>query len=162
MARRRRKELEADLFSFLNIMAATIGVQTLLIVVMALQIKPGRLAVQFVPIMSDGNSAGEEASYVLCQGKGQLELVGQGQRLTVPRGDPRLDQFLDRIARAGAPSDGKPTTPQYLVIGVRPDCYPDFDLLRRKAEQRKITLGYEPIDPDWKVKLPDTQAPAQP
>jgi hypothetical protein len=162
MARRRRKELEADLFSFLNIMAATIGVQTLLIVVMALQIKPGQLAVQFVPNMSDGNSAGAQASYVLCLGKGQLELVGFGQRQTVNRTDQRLDQFLDRIAKAGAPKDGKPVTPQYLVIGVRPDCYADFDLLRSKADQRKITLGYEPIDPNWKVKLPETQAPAEP
>ena len=162
MVRRPRKEMAADLFSFLNIMAATIGVQTLLIVVMALQIKPGRLAVQFVPNMSGGNSAGATANYVLCQGKGQLELVGQGQRQTVNRNDPRLDQFLDRIARAAAPTDGKAATSQYLVIGVRPDCYPDFDLLRRKADQRKITLGYEPIDPDWKVKLPETPAPSEP
>lgn len=38
-----------DLFSFLNIMAATIGVQSLLIVICALQIKPGVQAIQLLP-----------------------------------------------------------------------------------------------------------------
>ena len=38
-----------DLFSFLNIMTATIGVQTLTLVIFALQIKPGVEAVQLLP-----------------------------------------------------------------------------------------------------------------
>ena len=74
MARRRRgsRGVAVDLFSFLNIMAATIGVQTLLIVIMALQIRPGGQAVQFLPGNSDGNRSGKQANYVLCQGQGQL------------------------------------------------------------------------------------------
>jgi hypothetical protein len=148
MARRRRRggEVAVDLFSFLNIMAATIGVQTLLIVIMALQIKPGDQTVQFLPTDSGGNRAGKQANYVLCQGKGQLELVGPGIRQTVNRGDPQLDRFLDGIAKA--------REPQYLVIGVRPDAFRDFEWVRRRAEQRRISLGYEPIDADWKVTLP--------
>lgn len=150
MARRRRKAgngVAVDLFSFLNIMAATIGVQTLLIVVMALQIKPaGQQAVQFLPGNSDGNRSGKQANYVLCQGGGKLLLVGIGFKQTVNRADPALDRFLDKIAKS--------KMPQYLVIGVRPDSYPDFDWVRRRAEQRKIELGYEPIDANWQVTLP--------
>lgn len=148
MARRRRgsRGVAVDLFSFLNIMAATIGVQTLLIVIMALQIRPGGQAVQFLPGNSDGNRSGKQANYVLCQGQGQLELIGPGGRQTINRGDPQLERFLDGIAKA--------KTPQYLVIGVKPNAYGDFDLVRRKAEQRRISLGYEPVDANWTVKLP--------
>jgi hypothetical protein len=148
MARRRRgsRGVAVDLFSFLNIMAATIGVQTLLIVIMALQIRPGGQAVQFLPGNSDGNRSGKQANYVLCQGQGQLELIGPAGRQTINRGDPHLDRFLDGIAKA--------KTPQYLVIGVKPNAYGDFDAVRRKAEQRRISLGYEPVDANWTVKLP--------
>jgi hypothetical protein len=148
MARRRRgsRGVAVDLFSFLNIMAATIGVQTLLIVIMALQIRPGGQAVQFLPGNSDGNRSGKQANYVLCQGQGQLELIGPAGRQTINRGDPQLERFLDGIAKA--------KTPQYLVIGVKPNAYGDFDLVRRKAEQRRISLGYEPVDANWTVKLP--------
>ena len=148
MARRRRgsRGVAVDLFSFLNIMAATIGVQTLLIVIMALQIRPGGQAVQFLPGNSDGNRFGKQANYVLCQGQGQLELIGPAGRQTINRGDPQLDRFLDGIAKA--------KTPQYLVIGVKPNAYGDFDAVRRKAEQRRISLGYEPVDANWTVKLP--------
>lgn len=153
MARRRRggSGVAVDLFSFLNIMAATIGVQTLLIVIMALQIKPSGQTVQFLPGNSDGNRSGKQANYVICQGKGQLELIGPAGRQTINRNDPQLDRFLDGIAKA--------RTPQYLVIGVKPDSYGDFDGVRRKAEQRKISLGYEPVDAGWTVKLPQP-APA--
>lgn len=148
MGRRRRSGNDegVDLFSFLNIMAATIGVQTLLIVIMALQIKPSGQAVQFLPGNSDGNRSGKQANYVLCQGQGQLELMGPAGRQTINRADPKLDRFLDGIAKA--------KTPQYLVIGVKPNAYGDFDQVRRKAEQRRITLGYEPVDANWTVKLP--------
>ena len=148
MARRRRgsRGVAVDLFSFLNIMAATIGVQTLLIVIMALQIRPGGQAVQFLPGNSDGNRSGKQANYVLCQGQGQLELIGPAGRQTINRGDPQLERFLDGIAKA--------KTPQYLVIGVKPNAYGDFDAVRRKAEQRRISLGYEPVDANWTVKLP--------
>lgn len=148
MVRRRRRggDVSVDLFSFLNIMAATIGVQTLLIVIMALQIKPGGQEVQFLPSNSGGNRSGKQANYVLCQGNGRLELVGPGFRQSVNRGDPQLDRFLDVIAKS--------RKPQYLVIGVRPNAYGDFDWVRRRAEQRRIALGYEPIDADWKVALP--------
>ena len=148
MARRRRgsRGVAVDLFSFLNIMAATIGVQTLLIVIMALQIRPGGQAVQFLPGNSDGNRSGKQANYVLCQGQGQLELIGPAGRQTINRGDPQLDRFLDGIAKA--------KTPQYLVIGEKPNAYGDFDAVRRKAEQRRISLGYEPVDANWTVKLP--------
>ena len=58
-----------------------------------------------------------------------------------------MEAFLDRIANRNAE--------QYLVIGVRPEGYVDFEAIRSKAELRKIMVGYEPLEPDLKVIVPE-------
>ena len=68
------------------------------------------------------------------------------KRETIPRNDSRLERFLDRIARA--------RQSQYLVIAVSANAYGDFARIRRMAEQRRITLGYEPLDAGWTVTQP--------
>lgn len=148
MARRHRRSSSApsvSLFSFMNIMAATIGVQTLMIVISALQIRPGVQAIQLLP--AQGAGEGREANYILVNGSGELELIGPDQRLTVSSGDDAVEAFLDRIAARNSE--------QYLVIGVRPEGFVDFEAIRSKAELRKIMVGYEPLEPDLKVVIPD-------
>lgn len=148
MARRHRRSSSApsvSLFSFMNIMAATIGVQTLMIVISALQIRPGVQAIQLLP--AQGAGEGREANYILANGSGELELIGPDQRLTVPSSDDAVEAFLDRIAARNSE--------QYLVIGVRPEGFVDFEAIRSKAELRKIMVGYEPLEPDLKVVIPD-------
>ena len=154
MARRRAmgSVVAVDLFVFMNIMAATIGVQALLIVIIALQIRPGGQSVQFVPSGSGGNLEGKVANYVLLQGKGQLELLAAGRRERTTIKGPQLGAFLDRIAKAAAP--------QYLVIGVKPGTDLEFNLVRAQAEAKGIALGYEPLDPQWSVKPPPASAGA--
>lgn len=149
MSRRRAKtaEVGVDLFSFLNIMAATIGVQTLLIVICALQIKPGLQAIQLLP--AGGEARGMKANYILCEGAGQLELIGQGKRLNVGIKDPQLEEFLDAIANN--------PSPQYVVIGVRPTAYRDFESIRSKVEARRLAIGYEPLEAGLKVQLPPAE-----
>ena len=130
----------------MNIMAATIGVQALMMVISALQIRPGVQAIQLLP--AEGAGQGREANYILVNGGGELELIGPKQRRTVRTGDDAVEAFLDRIADRNAE--------QYLVIGVRPEGYVDFEAIRSKAELRKIMVGYEPLEPDLKVLVPDT------
>ena len=130
----------------MNIMAATIGVQALMMVISALQIRPGVQAIQLLP--AEGAGQGREANYILVNGEGELELIGPKQRRTVQTGDDAVDAFLDRIASRNSE--------QYLVIGVRPEGYVDFEAIRSKAELRKIMVGYEPLEPDLKVLVPDT------
>ena len=60
-----------------------------------------------------------------------------------------MEAFLDRIADRNSE--------QYLVIGVRPEGYVDFEAIRSKAELRKIMVGYEPLEPDLKVIVPEVQ-----
>ena len=146
MGRRRRSGNDegVDLFSFLNIMAATIGVQALLIVICALKIKPGVQAIQLLP--AGGEGKGKEANYILCNGGGQLEVMGQGTRRMFSLKDPQFDQFLNAIAQN--------RKPQYVVIGVRPSAYRDFEAVRSKAEARRLAIGYEPLEAGLKVQLP--------
>ena len=149
MARRHRRSSTAtgvSLFSFMNIMAATIGVQALMMVISALQIRPGVQAIQLLP--AEGAGQGREANYILVNGEGELELIGSKQRRTVRTGDDAVEAFLDRIADRN--------DEQYLVIGVRPEGFADFEEIRSKAELRKIMVGYEPLEPDLKVLVPDT------
>ncbi|WP_295536381.1 hypothetical protein [Synechococcus sp. UW140] len=145
MGRRRTGNTEGiNLFSFLNIMAATIGVQTLLIVICALKIKPGVQAIQLLP--AGGVGKGKEANYIICNGSGQLEVVGQGSRRVFLLKDPLFDKFLDAVS--------KNRKPQYVVIGVRPTAYRDFEIVRSKTEARRIAIGYEPLENGLKVKYP--------
>ena len=148
MARRRRhgQDTGINLFSFLNIMTATIGVQALLIVIFALQIKPGVQSIRLLP--AGGEGQGRVANTILCNGQGTLELISAGQRLRADVGSPALEQFLDRIAQAPAKN--------YLVIGVRPDAFRDFEVVRSKAEARRITLGYEPLEEGLEVIVPES------
>jgi len=146
MGRRRLKKTGGgvDLFSFLNIMAATIGVQTLLIVICALQIKPGVSAIQLLP--AGGEGKGKTANYIICEGGGKLDLLSQGARRTISIKDKTIDSYLDQIAEN--------PKPQYLVIGVRPSAYRDFESIRSKAEARRISIGYEPLEAGLKVQFP--------
>lgn len=146
MGRRRRADNDTgvNLFSFLNIMTATIGVQALLIVIFALQIKPGVQSIRLLP--AGGEGRGREANYILCNGKGELELIQDGNKRLVRIDSPELEAFLDRIESA--------TKPQYLVIGVRPVAFRDFESVRSKAEARRLLIGYEPLEQGLKVIVP--------
>lgn len=154
MTRRRAmpKAVGVDLFAFMAIMTALIGVQTLLIGIIALEIRPGGQNVQFVPSGSGGTNHGKVANYVLLQGQGRLELLAYGQRQLAALGSPQVEAFLNRIATA--------RVPQFLVIGVRPGTYADFNQLRAQAEAKNIALGYEPLDPQWTIEPPPAAAGA--
>ena len=150
MARSKRKNKgrgqSVDLFSFLNIMTATIGVQTLLLVVFALQIKPGIQSVQLLP--AGGVGAGKQGNYIICNGNGTLEVLESGKRIQkISIGNDEIDLILDRI--------NNQTRPQYVVIGVRPGGFSEFESIRSKLEFREMQFGYEPIEKDLQIKFPE-------
>ena len=149
MARAKRRNSSrgqgVDLFSFLNIMTATIGVQTLLLVVFALQIKPGIQSVQLLP--AGGAGAGKQGNYIICNGNGNLEILESGKKIQkVGISDNEIDVVLDRIQNQ--------TRPQYVVIGVRPSGFSDFESIRSKLEYREMQFGYEPIENNLEIKFP--------
>ena len=148
MGRRKKKsDVGMDLFSFLNIMTATIGVQTLTLVIFALQIKPGVKAVQLLP--AGGEGKGKTGNYIICNKGGELDMLVGSERMTANINDDKIDSIIEGLT--------KKESPQYLLIGVRPEGYMCFDKLRSKAEFNKIEFGYEPIESDLKIKFPESK-----
>ena len=148
---RRKKESDVgmDLFSFLNIMTATIGVQTLTLVIFALQIKPGVEAVRLLP--EGGKGLSRIGNYIICNGEGELDMLVGNERSQMNINDEKLDDLIVGLT--------KKEKAQYLVIGVRPNAFMDFERIRSKAEFNKLDFGYEPIDAKVKVKFPNPQQP---
>ena len=146
MGRRKKKDdAGMDLSPFLNIMTATIGVQTLTLVIFALQIKPGVRAVKLLP--ADGEGKGKSGNYVICNKGGDLNMLIRNKKIDMNVDNGELDNLIEGL--------GKDETPQYLVIGVRPEGYQCFEKLRSKAEFNKLEFGYEPIESDLKVEFPN-------
>ena len=144
--RKKSRGQGVDLFSFLNIMTATIGVQTLLLVVFALQIKPGIQSVQLLP--AGGAGAGKQGNYIICNGNGNLEVLESGKRIQkLSISNDEIDVILDRI--------NSRSRPQYVVIGVRPSGFNDFESIRSKLEYREMQFGYEPIEKNLEIKFPE-------
>ena len=143
--RNRSKGQSVDLFSFLNIMTATIGVQTLLLVVFALQIKPGIQSVQLLP--AGGAGAGKQGNYIICNGNGNLEVLESGRKMKkINVSSNEIDTILDRI--------NNQSRQQYVVVGVRPSGFSDFEVIRSKLEYREMQFGYEPIEKKLEIKFP--------
>ena len=144
--RNKVRDQSVDLFSFLNIMTATIGVQTLLLVVFALQIKPGIQSVQLLP--AGGAGTGRQGNYIICNGNGNLEVLESGKKIQkISINNKEIDVILDRI--------NNQSRPQYVVIGVRPSGFSDFESIRSKLEYREIKFGYEPIEKNLDIKYPE-------
>ena len=144
--RNRGRGQSVDLFSFLNIMTATIGVQTLLLVVFALQIKPGIQSVRLLP--AGGAGTGKQGNYIICNGNGNLDILESGKKIQkIGISGNEIDVVLDRIQNK--------TRPQYVVIGVRPSGFSDFESIRSKLEYREIQFGYEPIEKELEIKFPN-------
>lgn len=134
-----------NLFSFLDIMAATIGIQLIIILVVVLGISDKTQKMQLLP--ESGASEKRFANYILCNGSQQVELLAPGVRKMVRRDDPAVAAFIADVQRNH--------NTDYLVFGVRPNGYSDFIKLRSRAELKKVSIGYEPIDQNWQVRLPE-------
>ena len=133
-----------DLSSFLNIMTATIGVQTLTLVIFALQIKPGVKAVKLLPAGGEGKA--KSGNYIVCNKEGDIDMLIRNERMDMNVNDDKIDGIIKSL--------GSDETPQYIVIGVRPEGYTCFEKIRSKAEFNKLEYGYEPIESDLKVEFP--------
>lgn len=132
------------LFSFLDILGGTIGVLVLIIAVFFVQMKGGRQIVQMVAETSKEESS--SASYIICNGGGLVEIHEVGRSYTTRVDDDRITALIDQIRGSG----GK----RYLIIGVRPNGFDDFERLRRMGESAGIDLGYEPLDEGWRIRAP--------
>lgn len=132
------------LFSFLDILGGTIGVLILIISVFFIQLQAGKQIVQLVAETSDIEAS--TPSYIICNGGDDVEIHDQGTSYVTTIGDARVSQLIEKIRQN--------KDRQYLIIGVRPNGFEDFDRLRRKSEIAGISIGYEPLDEGWRIRAP--------
>ena len=145
MSRRliQRKTAQVSLFSFLDILGGTIGILTLIIAVFLIQMGQGN---QIVQMVSDGSAYQDRvASYIICNGQGRVDVHDDGIAQSVDMNSGLVQNLLMSIRNS---------KDRYLILGVRPDGFDDFEALRARAEAMGIPVGYEPLDNGWRIRAP--------
>jgi len=133
-----------SLFSFLDILAGTTGILILIIAVFFLQLKDGK---QIIQLIADASIAQKSIpSYIICNGAGKVEIHDGGLSFTTSLSDQRVSALIEQIRKSN--------DSQYLIIGVRPDGFDDFEALRARDETAGIKIGYEPLDQGWRIRAP--------
>ena len=145
MSRRviQRRTAQVSLFSFLDILGGTIGILTLIIAVFLIQMGQGN---QIVQMVSDGSAYQDRvASYIICNGQGRVDVHDDGIAQSVDMNSGLVQNLLMSIRNS---------KDRYLILGVRPDGFDDFEALRARAEAMGIPVGYEPLDNGWRIRAP--------
>ena len=145
MSRRviQRRTAQVSLFSFLDILGGTIGILTLIIAVFLIQMGQGN---QIVQMVSDGSAYQDRvASYIICNGQGRVDVHDDGIAQSVNMNSGLVQNLLMSIRNS---------KDRYLILGVRPDGFDDFEALRARAEAMGIPVGYEPLDNGWRIRAP--------
>ena len=145
MSRRviQRKTAQVSLFSFLDILGGTIGILTLIIAVFLIQMGQGN---QIVQMVSDGSAYQDRvASYIICNGQGRVDVHDDGIAQSAGMNSGLVQNLLISIRNS---------KDRYLILGVRPDGFDDFEALRARAEAMGIPVGYEPLDNGWRIRAP--------
>ncbi len=145
MSRRviQRTTAQVSLFSFLDILGGTIGILTLIIAVFLIQMGQGN---QIIQMVSDGSAYQDRvASYIICNGQGRVDVHDDGIAQSVDMNSGMVQNLLMSIRNS---------KDRYLILGVRPDGFDDFEALRARAEDMGIPVGYEPLDNGWRIRAP--------
>ena len=138
-----RRTAQVSLFSFLDILGGTIGILTLIIAVFLIQMGQGN---QIVQMVTDGSTYQDSvASYIICNGQGKVDVHDDGIAEATFIDSNLVQNLLISISK----SKGR-----YLILGVRPDGFDDFEALRARAETMGIPVGYEPLDNGWRIRAP--------
>lgn len=133
-----------SLFSFLDILGGTIGILILIISVFFIQIQSGKQIVQMVAETSQVEK--RTPRYIICNGNAIVEIHDVGNSFEENVDSPKIGALIERIRNSNKR--------EYLIIGVRPNGFEDFKVLRDRAESSGVTLGYEPIDVGWRIRAP--------
>lgn len=133
-----------SLFSFLDILGGTIGILILIISVFFIQMQSGKQIVQMVAETSQVEK--RTPRYIVCNGNGIIEIHDIGNSFEENLDSPKIGALIERIRSSN--------NREYLIIGVRPNGFEDFKVLRDRAESSGVILGYEPIDVGWRIRAP--------
>ena len=153
MARRKRYEkIDINGEPFLSIMAIVLKLISLILVVIVMRIAVNKKGIRVVALaglwdQSTGNTTDTKVpSYIDCQEDGLVLYPVQKhvswEQLQHPGND--VEQLLDAV-------QGKKET-DYIVVMVRPKSVKFYRTVRSLLSKRPIDVGYDVVDPDFKVE----------
>jgi len=148
--RRKRQNIEIELFPFLSILACTIGTLILLIIVVTAQSLSDERQVTIVAKTEEGKNATKTPRYIECRSNGVViypseEFVSLSN---LERTNSPFQQLLREVRRN--------RNKEYLIVAIRPDSFDVFEQVRDLIEAQNIDIGYEPIDEGWILKIQST------
>lgn len=145
-----RQHTEVELFPFLSILACTIGTLILLIIVLTTQ----ALNKQEVTIVArteeeNGVNKTKNPRYIECKADGVIIYPGE-EFVSLEQLDKPNSAMTKLLSQMEQNRDR-----EYLIVAVRANGIDTFNLVRNRIESAKIDIGYEPIDANWQLKIPE-------
>lgn len=139
--------IEIELFPFLSVLACTIGSLILLIIVVTAQTVSDQRTITILAKREGSGSHTKTPRYVECRKDGVVIYPGENFVPTAMIQDSKsaLNKLLTEISQN--------SNEEYLIIAVRPEGIELFDTVRELAKERKIDIGYEPIDEGWQLRV---------
>jgi biopolymer transport protein ExbD len=146
----KRQAIETELFPFLSVLACTIGTLILLIIVMTTNLFTSKREVTIVA-QSEGEGQGKNQNkvphYVECRGDGIV--IHPSQKFVNKKNLEGANSPLTQLLKEVKSKRDR----EYIIIAIRPDGVELFERVRSLIEAQNISLGYEPIEKDWKLKI---------
>jgi translation initiation factor 2B subunit (eIF-2B alpha/beta/delta family) len=126
------------------VLGGTVGILCLLIAVLLLEVGRQEPIVQLEAEASE--LPRRLITTVICAGAQQLTLHHNGETIATAVNSNTLANVLDNL-------ENDPS--RALVVGVKPGGFTAFRTLRRLAEERRIPLGFEPLEDGWRIRTAD-------
>ena len=154
MARKRRKEgVGMSLFSFLDIMTATMGTLILILICITLIAMNKDKKDINIKIKSDKQELLiKHPIFIECT---KDKLIINPQLL-----ETKLADIPDRRSYFMRMLYNLDRNQRYLIFAIRPDGYEIFKRGRAVAEGMDMDIGFEPVDQYWQIKLSKDDLPA--
>jgi biopolymer transport protein ExbD len=148
----KKQPIETELFPFLSVLACTIGTLILLIIVMTTNLFTSKREVTIVAKSESqeegqGKNNNKVPHYVECRGDGIV--IHPSQKFVAKKELEATNSPLTQLLKEVKTKRDR----EYIIIAIRPDGIEIFDRVRSLIEAQDISLGYEPIEKDWKLKI---------
>ena len=148
MARRRKGGAQLTLFSFMDIMTTFMATLLLVLISNTLVSITSKKKEIYIKIKTEAKETAERLPvYVDCQAK---KVVILPDNLETPYNElEREDQGSNFFYLLSNLDRNK----EYLIFSVRPTGIETFKKARAIAEKMDISLGFEPVDAEWKIRM---------
>ncbi len=153
MAKRRKEAVAISLFSFLDIMTATMGTLILILIcvtLVALKMDTKSIYIKLKPGESDKQH--KKPVFIECT-KDKLVIYPQNYETRESDMRNRNSYFMRLLYNLNR-------NEHYIIFAIRPDGYGIFKKARIITESKDIGVGFEPIDRYWQLKLDRGDLPA--